>query len=1469
MKKFGRKTLSLILALTLILSALPMSFCLTASAATAEEYAAIGTYTDITESYHLRGGVVYDDSGNFGTTYVSGSGNMVIYKIPLPTIPEDQQIGQFVLRFGRGGTVPFKVMRIDSDQWNFSSLPMSVPTTDPRLAPLVDSATNGDYAVNDAEIVNVATTVSPYHVAYADITAYAREHHEKGDKFFYVAAGAWNSTTNCALASMTDSTYKAVNLQPAFSYNTIGKHSVEAYESVGTFTGITESYQMRGGVVSEDSGNFGTSHITKGSNVVANMVIMKFPLPAYHESIDLNRFIIRFGRGGSSAFKILKLDVDEWDLSSLPLTVETTDPRLAPLISATTVDNFAANDAPIITVASPNSSYKYSYADVSAYARECYEAGQEYFYLGVGAWNSTTNVAVASMTDTSYRGAKLYPGFYCSVTSPYSEALPQYPEVTKEQLETLIEGTVDGGHPYLFGRQADFDRIKKYAFGEDEAMTEMYQVFKDKAAVYVDKAVSQITTDITENSYLSRATSALDIMMSCSFVYMVEGDTDYADRAIAEAMYFAENMETWGRAQSLDVNHTALGIAICYDWLYNYMTDEQRTAIGDAMFSKHLDEIYDFFTNPTKEEYKWSFHQMYLASNNHAVLDNCSVFVEALAVCDRNPEISATIMAEALKHLTRRNGPFDKLYPDSGWYEGSSYWSYVGPFMAKMFSSMESAFGSCLGFENNEYITGNAYFPIYTQSSNRRLIYSDAGTARTESSTFYYFGHMSGDGALMKYVIDNKYFSEPLLCLWYNPEEKPSGELSLQKDKLFRNIDVGTMRSTWDNDQEIFVGMAVQDPKETHAFMAMGTLALDALGETWITNPGKEYYSIGNYWNNTQDGVRWTYYSTRAEANSCVVINPSEDGGQLVNSPAMIDNMSYGADRAYMTTDLSSAYADAEKYNRGVMLYNDRSRVVIQDEITLNAASDVYSFVNVYKSDIEISDDGSYAILSKGNKHIYVKVISDKPYELTTYEACSTALGTSPNPDGQTDFTADYERLCVKYDDVTGDINLSVILVPYLSDNIPEVDEVQIPISDWTLADAGNEKPVLEALSINGKELPDFDGSVNYYKYYTPYFEANIDAVAEGCTVEVKNNYKTNCFDIHVTDNTNGAENHYCVDVVLTGEVTADTQIGGSQASDSYFLSENYGQNETIFMRLSGKYSIMSYYKLKLPYIPVGKTVKNASLILNQYRNTNSANKDAYEFHLVDTDSWTEDEICYYNAPVRHTYGTEWYPYKKTSVIGEYNKGNYTEESIPDIKTGYLDIKTVPTRLGHNDRFYAEHSYDLTALVDKSNFENLRDYDNEFSFGMGHVILGTYGSSANTTIATKEHSNEALRPKVYVELENAPSTIDFAAEKGKVIANPKGDELYFTSENSAVSKGDKISALTYFINLDSENEKSAIVYLAQYTEDGELISLTPHQVTVGAGEAETVLTPQTDAADVATRFEVFVWVDGQTPVELK
>ena len=199
-----------------------------------------------------------------------------------------------------------------------------------------------------------------------------------------------------------------------------------------------------------------------------------------------------------------------------------------------------------------------------------------------------------------------------------------YPTVSKEEFVSKLKTTVAGGHPYLFGRKSDFERVKKALSDNDANVTKWYEQTKQTALLYIDKEPAAINP---ANSYLSRGEEGKNIVMNCAFVYLIEGDERFAQRAYSEAELFA-NLSTWGTYQYIDNNQLALAVAYCYDWLYDWMSAEQRKTLSDGLRKNHLDTLLDLYRNPTSSKYTAGFYQTNFSYENHAFLDNCATFVE-------------------------------------------------------------------------------------------------------------------------------------------------------------------------------------------------------------------------------------------------------------------------------------------------------------------------------------------------------------------------------------------------------------------------------------------------------------------------------------------------------------------------------------------------------------------------------------------------------------------------------------------------------------------------------------------------------------------------------------------------------------------------------------------------------------------------------------------------------------------------
>lgn len=721
----------------------------------------------------------------------------------------------------------------------------------------------------------------------------------------------------------------------------------------------------------------------------------------------------------------------------------------------------------------------------------------------------TVNTTADSMTVFSSQASKESdrPSLTFTGTSPYVQGQieMELPELTKEELELKLKTPIAKGHPYLFGTKAQFDRVRENAFGKDELMTKTYADIKAVATDYLSKKPQPI--DLA-TSYISRGIEgSWTIVPFCAFVYLIEGDEAYAQRAWKEAEYFL-GLENYGTYQYLDINQAALIVAICYDWLYDWLTPDQRQQLTDDLKAKHLDLVLDFYRNNGTTKFPSRFNHI-ISASNHGVLNNSSIFIQALAIAELDPAYSAEIMSYAMHYM---NVPLYELYPDSLWPEGYDYWGYVGPMALRAVMSMKSAFGDALGYEKSKVFMNNAYHPIYLSTKAGTFQFND-GFLYVKKNVVYdkfIYGVIGDNEALQKYSIDNDDLTHPFFCLYYDPSVDYSSmnDLELEKDRLFRNVDLAIMRSSWNGDQYLFGGMLVQDsmPKQ-HRHMNSGSLSFHALGEMWITNPGKDDYGLPGY-----SSTNWfDYYCKRAESSNCIVINPSDDGGQAQMAGDVIDEFKSKDRGAYAISDLTNTYAKygATSYKRGVMLGNDRTSFTVQDELSLEAESEVYSFINFYQSDITISSDGKSAVISKNGKKLLMQVVCDGEYTASVMK--SLPLPTSPNMPGQSTFE-EIKKIAFHFEKTKG-YNMTLVFTPYLADEelaqIP--DATFVPLSEWSIPDGELvAAPALTDLKVNGATVDGFHPEARCYEIITEETEADVVPTApSGYSAEVRKNDTT------------------------------------------------------------------------------------------------------------------------------------------------------------------------------------------------------------------------------------------------------------------------------------------------------------------------------------------------------------------------
>lgn len=696
----------------------------------------------------------------------------------------------------------------------------------------------------------------------------------------------------------------------------------------------------------------------------------------------------------------------------------------------------------------------------------------------------------------------------------------QLPQITKEQFKAEMTSAIEKGHPYIIANKGYIDKVKQYAFGKDKTLTEIYSWFKEEADALIEADIQRITVDVKKASYIGTAQTAWKNTMTLGLVYLVEGDDRYAQKAYEQAEYFC-NLDSWGTYQLIDNVQTAFCVALCYDWLYDWLSSEQKEVLTKGIRTHHLNMMSDLLKNPSKQDYQIGFYTAALSTGNHGMMDISCTFLAAMAFADTDMDFMTELMQLTQNQV---NVPISHIYPDGAVREGISYWNFVGPYIARFMQSLKSAFGHCFGYEEIDFLKKLEDHPLYGSSDYGSFTANDMhfGHEVGNLPEFYMIGALKDDVALMSYALEqvklNKNPDAPFILLYDVNKEYNADAFTMSLDKYFRNYDLVTMRSSFNGDQNAFAGMVVDGKTGISGHMGAGSIGFDALGERWITNHGRENYYTG-YWTEVE---RYTWYRTRTESQSCIVIDPSEYRGQEIGIEAGIDIFESEAGGVYAITDLINAYKpQVDSYKRGVQLIDNREIFVVQDEIDLKKPSEMYSFFNIYLADIELLDDGKSAILHKNNKKVYVTVDCDKEFTLGTMFA--EPLPTSPMPAASKPNSPnpDFMKLFIHFDSVES-ANIRVCFIPYICEE--ELSAVTckefVPMSEWVAPREIKTTPMLDDIKIDGISLEGFNP---YNRCY--------DIDAKISTSQLTPVYDNSKYDVTVQqDSKTGAVNVLLVD---------------------------------------------------------------------------------------------------------------------------------------------------------------------------------------------------------------------------------------------------------------------------------------------------------------------------------------------------
>ncbi len=610
-------------------------------------------------------------------------------------------------------------------------------------------------------------------------------------------------------------------------------------------------------------------------------------------------------------------------------------------------------------------------------------------------------------------------------------------------------------HPRVFVRDWDEMRTKIDATYETR---QWYANIKKTA----DQALNSATTKhviSSSGNVLESARTGRDRIQALAFVYKITGDKRYLDKAYKEMVEMGD-WPDWSAFKSDLVTAEILqGYACCYDWLYDELTAEQKQTIVDILKKQALPTFIYHYEDATS----WNVTKLTI---NWNPVCNTSNIMAALAIADEEPEIAEYILEKAPPRIQYALGEYA---PQGAYPEGVSYWDYGTTFVVYGNDLMENAFVD--GFTvPDDYlywktpgIADTCDYPIYYDGPAGRFNYGDCAGGHTNCEVMYWAAdrfnkpHYAWRQDAIQRETGSYLSGYPAitsLC-WYNPDNAYLEPGAFPLDKFYYTEE-GThkfngvaMRSSWENSSALYAAMQGGDNQANHQHWSLGTYVIDHMGKRFIRVLGQHDYSL-------DDDKNKIYYK-RAESYNTLIANPTISPDQNKMAVARLVGQGTSDNTAFGILDMTEVYSTVLDKNekplitdakRGLMLTDNRSRVIVQDEVKLNGTTEFYWFANT-DAGIKIAKDGRSVVLNMDGDEMLVRMIE------APADAKFTVMNRKSLVEGVLNTTADGTKLTIHLPAQSEDFTIAVEYIPLgKGEGIPEANAL-VPLANWKVDDNG------------------------------------------------------------------------------------------------------------------------------------------------------------------------------------------------------------------------------------------------------------------------------------------------------------------------------------------------------------------------------------------------------------------------------
>ena len=505
------------------------------------------------------------------------------------------------------------------------------------------------------------------------------------------------------------------------------------------------------------------------------------------------------------------------------------------------------------------------------------------------------------------------------------------PETVRPEIATAVAKAAALPHPRLFADAAGFAALKERVKTDELAKAGAEHV---RAVADQMLKTQPLARQLEGRRLLGVCREALYRINTLAMAYRLYGEKAHLDRAVAELKAVCA-FSDWNPSHYLDTAEMSLAVATGYDWLWNDMDEATRRTVADGLRRNGV---------AMGHRASWWIR----ASNNWGQVCHAGMLAAALALAEDDATRTGRFVQRCVDCLPNS---MKALAPNGNYPEGPGYWNYGVEFnvvaMALLEGTLGSDFGlvSLVGFRE----TG-AYPDLVTGPSGLTFNYADGGSGRGTCFATWWFAQRFGRPDLLPYfelaayrkyaarrdkrlaVRGNRLF--PLTLFWVKaPSADIATKLPLTWDAQ-GPVPITVQRSSWKDDEAMFVGLKGGSPSGNHGHMDGGSFVLDTKGVRWAIDIGAEgYHGIEkrgmDLWNMRQDSQRWTIFRLGTSSHNTLMLDGCQ---QWVKGAAKVVKV-VEAPGSEVTLDLSSLYTNATAVARRGTLAADGRKYELKDVV--------------------------------------------------------------------------------------------------------------------------------------------------------------------------------------------------------------------------------------------------------------------------------------------------------------------------------------------------------------------------------------------------------------------------------------------------------------------------------------------------------------------------------------------------------